>query len=426
MSQHAMQTCPDCHQSVSTRSRYCPYCGASMGEGYEPDDIVISGGKRLRVSRDTINLRSLLAMVESSVAWWKQRLQSDNAVNRERAAAAIQELSRILDSLAAQLALGRETVRITSRLPSTRLYTMSCPACGRGNRSSARFCVSCGAVFHEASATSAATKPLQALRLDSAALSDTGKVREHNEDTCYVGTVTASSGPPVTLLLVADGMGGVQAGEVASQLVSSTVRAALVAQLETQRPTSDEDWQQVLRRVTTEANQRVYEAASANPGYQGMGTTLTLVVVAAQRAHLAHAGDSRAYLFNTNGVTEDGLTWMQLTSDHSLVARLVDIGHLTATEARTHPHRNVIYRALGTHPSLEVDTSSQPLEAGDWLLLCTDGLTTHIEDEALALMVLASQNLRRLCQELIAQANQAGGHDNISVVVARVEERAHG
>jgi protein phosphatase len=131
-------------------------------------------------------------------------------------------------------------------------------------------------------------------------------------------------------------------------------------------------------------------------------------------------GDSRAYLFNANGVTEDGAKIMQMTSDHSLVARLVDIGQLTPEEARVHPQRNVIYRALGHHPTVDVDTSSQPISPGDRLLLCSDGLTAHLADEALERTVLAYTQPEHICRRLIDQANALGGLDNISVVLAVV------
>jgi protein phosphatase len=156
-----------------------------------------------------------------------------------------------------------------------------------------------------------------------------------------------------------------------------------------------------------------------------MGTTLTLLLVVGSRAHLAHAGDSRAYLVHAEGVADDGLPWLQLTSDHSLVARLVDIGQLDAEEARKHPQRNIIYRALGTQASIETDTSSQPLGVGDCLLLCSDGLTAHVNDDELARMTLAAPEPAHACEQLIELANQRGGSDNISVVIAMVEGIEH-
>jgi protein phosphatase len=258
------------------------------------------------------------------------------------------------------------------------------------------------------------------LRVHFAARSDRGQVRDHNEDTCVAETLASSGDQPATLLLVADGMGGMQAGEKASRLASETAHHVLSTRMSHPQPTHDEDWHDVLRQVVLAANKRIYDQAQSNPAYAGMGTTLTLLVLAGSRAHLAHVGDSRAYLFNANGVTEDGAKIMQMTSDHSLVARLVDIGQLTPEEARVHPQRNVIYRALGHHPTVDVDTSSQPISPGDRLLLCSDGLTAHLADEALERTVLAYTQPEHICRRLIDQANALGGLDNISVVLAVV------
>jgi protein phosphatase len=152
-----------------------------------------------------------------------------------------------------------------------------------------------------------------------------------------------------------------------------------------------------------------------------MGTTLTLIVVVGERAHMAHVGDSRAYLCNAAGVTEEGEPLLQLSSDHTLVARLVDIGQLTPEQSRTHPHRNALYRALGTEPTIDVDTGSHALRSGDRLLLCSDGLTTYVEDTELAQIVLQAAPPRHTCRRLVTLANERGGQDNVSVIVATVE-----
>jgi protein phosphatase len=259
------------------------------------------------------------------------------------------------------------------------------------------------------------------LRLQMAARSDTGQVRAHNEDICLAEQVMLPDGKQATLLLVADGMGGEQAGEAASRLASSTVRETLQKKLQQQQPTWDDSWHTLLHECVQAANRQVYEQATRHASYSGMGTTLTLLLVVGSRAHLAHAGDSRAYLLHAEGVADDGLPWLQLTSDHSLVARLVDIGQLDAEEARRHPQRNMIYRALGKQPTIEADTSSQPLGVGDHLLLCSDGLTAHVSDEELAHIALAAPDPAHACEQLIRLANQRGGSDNISVVIAMVE-----
>jgi protein phosphatase len=388
----------------------------------------VAGVGRLQASHDALDLRALLSVVESSVAWWQQRLEAGSQVTRDQAAAAIKDLSRILESLSQQLAQGRETVRITTRLPRVRAYALGCPACGRGNRAGARFCQSCGTLLPDlATPRSANPAAPPVARLSTAACSDTGQERTQNEDTCYAGTLPLSGAASAALLLVADGMGGMHAGDEASRLACDTVRHALAEQLTARRPAHEAGWHEVLRDTVREANRRVYEQAT-HSGYQGeMGTTLTLLLVVGQHAHLAHVGDSRAYLLNRDGVTEDGATWMQMTSDHSLVARLVDIGQLTPAAAQAHPQRNILYRALGTHPAIEVDTLSQPLHRGDRLLLCSDGLTVHLAAADLARLALEPRPAGDICNRLIAAANQRGGTDNISVVIALVEgiEHAH-
>jgi protein phosphatase len=382
----------------------------------------------VQASDDALDLRALLSVVESSVAWWQQRLEAGSQVTREQAAAAINDLSRILESLSQQLAQGRKTARITTRLPRMRAYAQGCPTCGRGNRAGARFCQSCGALLPDpASPRAARSAGPPVVRLHIAACSDTGQVRTQNEDTCYAGTLPLPGAAPATLLLVADGMGGMQAGDEASRLACDTARHWLAEQLADQCPAHDTGWHDLLRDTVREANRRVYEQA-AQRGYQGeMGTTLTLLLVVEQHAHLAHVGDSRAYLLNRDGVTEDGTAWMQMTSDHSLVARLVDIGQLSPAAAQAHPQRNILYRALGTHPVIEVDTLSQPLHTGDRLLLCSDGLSVHLADDDLARLALELRPAPAICNRLIAAANQRGGTDNISVVIALVEgiEHAH-
>jgi protein phosphatase len=392
-----------------------------------PRERVVTGVGRLQVSHDALDLRALLSVVESSVAWWQRRLDTGSQVTREQAAAAISDLSRILESLSQQLAQGRETVRITTRLPRVRAYALGCPACGRGNRAGARYCQSCGTLLPDPATSRPAHQAAPTVRVQTAACSDTGQERTQNEDTCYAGMLPLPGAAPAALLLVADGMGGMQAGDEASRLASETARRWLAEHLAAQCPTHDAGWHDLLRDTVREANRRVYEQAT-HRGHQGeMGTTLTLLLVVGQHAHLAHVGDSRAYLLNRDGVTEDGATWMQMTSDHSLVARLVDIGQLTPAEAQAHPQRNILYRALGTHPAIEVDTLSQPLQRGDRLLLCSDGLIVHLADAGLARLTLEPRSADAICNRLIAAANERGGTDNISVVLALVEgiEHAH-
>lgn len=421
MSQSTPRACPNCGASIPATSRFCRNCGALVASDSTHDAIMIHSGKRLRVAHDTLSLRDVQALVESGVFWWQQQLNSTEGINRERAAAAIKDLSRILDSLAQQLAQGRETVRITTRLPVLRDYSVGCPVCGRGNRAGARFCLSCGSRLPDPNNKGAIPAALRSLQINAAWRSDTGQLRPNNEDTCYVGTITTAGAVAATVLLVADGMGGARAGHEASRLASETIQRELLAQLQQIYPDTDEAWHTLLQKAARAANQRVYTQAQATMTKQGMGTTLTMVVVAGNRAHMAHVGDSRAYLINANGITVDGSPIMQLSSDHTLVARLVDIGQLTPEQARTHSHRNMLYRSLGTDPVIEIDISSQPLTIGDMLVLCSDGLTTYVEDAELARMALAAPDPEQVCQHLITLANRRGGNDNISVIVAKIE-----
>lgn len=381
---------------------------------------MLPGGRRLRLSSsDTLSLRELLAVVESGVFYWRQRLESAEGVARDQAAAAIKDLSHILDNLATQIAQGRELVRVTGRLPATREAPLACPICGRGNRDGARYCVTCGNPLRPGVRPS--TRLPTPLKLTIATRTHVGMARKLNEDTLYAGEFTSADGALGTLLLVADGMGGHQAGDVASTLAADTLKARLTEGLSAGVPADDAAWHELLRAAVVAANTAVYEQARQNPAQRGMGTTLTLAVVADRRAHLAHIGDSRAYLINPSGANGEALTWLQLTTDHSLVARLVDIGQLTPEEARVHPQRNVVYRSLGGDPAVEVDTLSQALAPGDLLLLCSDGLVNHVEDAELARIVIEEASIARACERLTALANERGGKDNISVVIARLK-----
>lgn len=392
----------------------------------EPDETIIPRrSPYLRVSPDALSLSELIGVVQASVAWWEERLHHDQDVDRDQAARAIQNLSHILNSLAEQLHQGRDIVRITRRLPSLRRYTLACARCGRGNRETARFCKACGAPLsdvspHRATTPLTAASPAPLPTIKTASATHTGKNRPTNQDACQVTTLLSPHPTPMILLLVADGMGGAQAGEFASSIASHTAAHVLTQALQDSLPNTDEAWATLLRDIVHHVNHTIYTQAQTNPHYQGMGTTLTMLVVTHTRCHLAHIGDSRAYLININGVTDDGAQIVQISSDHSLVARLVDIGQLTPAEARTHPQRNVLYRALGVDPTADPDVLTQPIQQGDIVLCCSDGLTNHVEDSELAQVVLATNDPRIACHRLIALANQRGGWDNISVALGYV------
>lgn len=233
--------------------------------------------------------------------------------------------------------------------------------------------------------------------LASSAHTDTGRRRRRNEDAFVCE-------PP--LFAVADGMGGAQAGEVASRLAAESVREQTLGDL-----SSPEQTVELIR----EANRRVYAYSSENASTRGMGTTMTVALVEGSVVTIGHVGDSRAYLLR-----DDQLT--QLTQDHSLVAELVRSGRLSPKEAESHPRRSVITRALGTDSDVEVDVFSIRAQNGDLFLLCSDGLTSMVADEEIArLLVAARADLDDAGKKLVAAANQAGGEDNITVVLFELE-----
>jgi protein phosphatase len=234
---------------------------------------------------------------------------------------------------------------------------------------------------------------------DTVAQTDTGRQRRDNEDSAYARA-------PV--FVVADGMGGAQAGEVASKVAVEAFEQGL--------PEAGSPEERLADRAR-EANNRIHNLSKTQHERAGMGTTLTAAYLDDSELAIAHVGDSRAYLFR------DGELKM-LTQDHSLVAELVQRGKLTEEQAAEHPQRSIITRALGPEPTVEVDTLTYPVRAGDVLLLCSDGLTSMISDEQVAAVLAGTDDLHAAAQALIDEANAAGGRDNITVVLFRLEEAA--
>jgi serine/threonine protein phosphatase PrpC len=232
---------------------------------------------------------------------------------------------------------------------------------------------------------------------ESAGRTDPGRVRRRNEDSFVLD-------PP--LFAVADGMGGAQAGEVASRLTAAAFREYHEAD---GLPPGER-----LPAIIQEANRRIYERATSDQGVSGMGTTVTAALLTGGRVTLGHVGDSRAYRIR-NGELE------QLTDDHSLVGDLMRSGRLTAEEAEAHPQRSVITRALGTDPEVDVDTLTIEAEPGDLFLLCSDGLTTMVADDDIVGIIAAAPTLDDAARTLVKAANSGGGEDNVTVVLFRVE-----
>jgi serine/threonine protein phosphatase PrpC len=232
---------------------------------------------------------------------------------------------------------------------------------------------------------------------ETIAKTHTGRQRPDNED-------SMSARPPV--FVVADGMGGAQAGEVASKVAVEAFEQGL--------PEAGSAEQRLVQR-TREANQQIHELSHAEQERAGMGTTLTAAYVDGDELAIAHVGDSRAYLLRRGELK-------RLTRDHTLVGALVEQGKLTEEEAAEHPQRSIITRALGPEAYVEVDTWRYPLRAGDVVLLCSDGLTSMVSDERIADLLLAAASLEQMADRLIDEANAAGGRDNITVVLFRIEE----
>jgi PPM family protein phosphatase len=226
---------------------------------------------------------------------------------------------------------------------------------------------------------------------------DTGRQRRDNEDSAFARA-------PV--FVVADGMGGAQAGEVASRIAVEAFEQGL--------PDSGSPEERLATRVR-EANQQIYERSRADRGRAGMGTTLTAAYVDDTHVAIAHVGDSRAYMLRDGSL-------QRLTQDHSLVDELVRRGKLTEEQAAEHPQRSIITRALGPEPDVEVDTWTYPARAGDVVLLCSDGLTSMISEDRVREILAEHDNLDEAADALIRAANEAGGRDNITVVLFRLEE----
>lgn len=219
--------------------------------------------------------------------------------------------------------------------------------------------------------------------------SDIGRARERNEDAMLVDA---------PMYAVADGMGGHQAGDVASALALETLERLVPG------------GEVPLAEAVREANGAVFERSTSDRAVAGMGTTLTAVVVEGRRLRLAHVGDSRAYLFR------DGALHL-LTEDHTLVNRMVREGKLSEEEARVHPQRSILTRALGVEPDVSVDEGVVDANDGDRILLCTDGLTGMVGEEPIRTVLAEVRDPQRAAERLVAEANRAGGLDNITVVI---------
>lgn len=243
-----------------------------------------------------------------------------------------------------------------------------------------------------------------------------GMVRTLNEDsvlTIETNRIQQSVSQPLGVYIVADGMGGHAAGEVASStIVNAIAQKALTDLFPTQvMQSAAEDRSDWLRQAVETANKAVYDLRKS--AGTDMGSTLVSVVLDGNKAYVAHVGDSRVYLVNVQGIR-------QLTTDHSLVERLVATHQITREEARHHPQRNVVYRTVGDKAKVEVELTTHTLKPGDFVLLCSDGLSGMVEDTLIHQIVMNAASPQAACDELIAAANAAGGEDNISAVIVEI------
>ncbi len=225
---------------------------------------------------------------------------------------------------------------------------------------------------------------------------DKGRVREQNED---------SYGYRANLFVVADGMGGHEAGEVASGIAVETILKAAL----------QPDIAAALEQAVLQANEAILEETDRHPAYQGMGTTVAVLVLEGSRAYITHVGDSRIYRWSAGSAQLE-----QLTDDHSLVAELVKNGGLTAAEAQTHPQRNILTRALGTRGLAEMEIKRIPADPGDKFLLCSDGLSGLVQEDELRALIGAAEPPQQIVERLVDLANERGGNDNITAILIEI------
>jgi protein phosphatase len=253
---------------------------------------------------------------------------------------------------------------------------------------------------------------------------DVGQARDHNEDSFLVADLTRRNaslqpevrshdiGPRGSLLVVADGMGGAAAGEIASDMAVDTIYTHMTEQWGNDQEVSEQRFAYRLKEAVELANQHIHEFAKSHVEHRGMGTTTTAAGIFGDALYLTQVGDSRGYLIRKGRIT-------QITKDQSLMQRLVDAGELTAEEAAVSERRNIILQALGPDPHVKVDLTRQELRRNDVLVMCSDGLSGPVTNEDILRIVTQNTDLVAACKELIELANSRGGPDNITCIVSR-------
>ncbi|WP_077367355.1 Stp1/IreP family PP2C-type Ser/Thr phosphatase [Anaerosalibacter sp. Marseille-P3206] len=236
---------------------------------------------------------------------------------------------------------------------------------------------------------------------------DRGRLRENNQDYYY-----SSKTLDLPLFIVADGMGGHKAGEVASKMAVEII----VEVFNSNKVNVSKDEKTIIntiKQAIDEANEKIYKKSLANLEFNGMGTTLTMAYILGKKLLVGHIGDSRVYIIQDNKI-------YQITEDHSLVAELVKNGSISAEEAQYHPQKNIITRAVGTSKSIDTDIVIDEVKKGDIILLCTDGLTNMIDDLEIKNIIKDNDDMQKACEGLVKRANELGGLDNITAIAVKI------
>ena len=264
------------------------------------------------------------------------------------------------------------------------------------------------------------------IRIEVFGKTDLGRTRDHNEDRFIVADLTRREaslqssvrahevGERGSLFVVADGMGGAAAGELASEMATDTIYDQMVKAWGAEQELTPQRFAYRLKEAVETANRQIHSYAAAHPDVRGMGTTTTAVGLLGDRVFLTQVGDSRAYLIRHREA-------VQLTKDQSLMQRLVEAGELTEEEAEKSERKNIILQALGPDAKVKVDLTHQEVRRGDILVLCSDGLSGQVKKEEIAEVVTGQRDLAAACDRLITLANERGGPDNITVVVVRFD-----
>lgn len=404
--------CRHCKHDNAPQARFCAQCGQPLAVAERSDaEIPKPLADAARAIDDLVKHPNVQeASRKAGLAVQQVGAEIDRLSKSEEVKRARQQVGevtgRAVQTVKEQVASPKKLQLSIPRTPAPAKQRL-CLRCGTSNRREGRFCASCGAPFEV---------PPVSLYYTVAKASDTGQKRTNNEDTARVWS-NAPDGLSAWALLVADGMGGAASGEIASQRVAQVVEQEIMNRrtVATPKLTDLERW---LRVIVRQANSMVYRQAQENPSQQGMGSTTTLAWLEGDHVTIAQVGDSRAYL-----IPPAGPFW-QITQDHTMVALLVSIGELTLEEATADPQNSLLYRSVGIAPQIEVDTFVRRVMAGDRLLLCSDGLYRHVPPEEIATLVRQVADPATACSTLINLANQRGGEDNISVILALAQAAA--